>query len=61
MQDSSKSGIIRHESELATHVRELIQDYTDLHWTFGAESHTPASGELYHLSEFSRFLAICVP
>lgn len=58
IQDSSKSGIIRHESELAAHFRELIQDHHDLHWTFGAESHTPASGEFDRLAlEFdgSRF------
>ncbi len=42
---SSKSALIRHESELAVHFRELIHNDPDLHWTFAAESQTPASGE----------------
>jgi hypothetical protein len=45
IQDSSKSGIIRHESELVVHFRKLIQDFTGLHWTFEAESQPQANSE----------------
>jgi hypothetical protein len=43
--NSSRSGIIRHESELAAHFRELTQDCPDLHWTFEAERQASASGD----------------
>jgi hypothetical protein len=35
--NSSKGGIIRHESERAAHFRELTKSYPDLRWIFEAE------------------------
>ncbi len=56
--DSSKGCVIRHESELAAHFRELIRVDPDLHWTFEAEGQTPATHAFNRLAlEFdgSRF------
>lgn len=35
--DSSKSEVIRYESELATHFREFVREDPDLHWTLTPE------------------------
>jgi hypothetical protein len=39
---SSKSAIIRHESELVAHFRDFVRDDPDLHWTFRPEQALPS-------------------
>lgn len=41
--------IIRHESELAAHFRDFIQEDPDLHWTPESQAKTARDGQINHL------------